>query len=104
MAIANFDEIIRRILGLNKPLPDDANVFEELPGYAEDEILPMKDPQWDSYLLTGPAQQLPYSPGQDKYFVGPSIIPNTNEQDAADLSKRTPLRRGNAKNGSGIDI
>jgi hypothetical protein len=101
MAIANFDEIIRRILGMNRPPPDDAQPFvqDAPPGYEEDEMLPRKEGQ--SLLHPQYLQQVPYGQGaiQDWKFTAPMIIPNAEARDP-----KRPMQRGNAKDGSGIDI
>lgn len=106
MAIAGLDDILRRILGLQKPPPDNAGVFEDDddPSIAEGDRAPVTREEMQQQQLQGGHQYPLYYPGQDKRFVGPMIIPNNREEDDAEVDKRTPLRRGNAKYGSGIDI
>jgi hypothetical protein len=109
MAIANFDEIIRGILGLNKPPPDDAQPFvpqpNPYPTIAEGEMAPMNDYDVQRQEMLGNPQILPYVPGNyPADDAGPGIIPNNSPVQDFKRGPNVPLRRGNAKYGSGIDI
>lgn len=111
--IAGLDDILRRILGLQKPPPDDAQPFvmdfsATDPGapFSEDELPPMNDYELQRLEMLGPAKILPYVPGnylEDDAGPGPIPLNNSRGQEFQ-RGPNVPLRRGNAKNGNGIDI
>ena len=98
MAIAGLDDILRRILGMQKQPNDDAGVFDA-PGYYEGEMPPPTDYERQRMEMLGGPQQLLYTPGKNPNYDMPMIIPNAPPEDP-----NRPLRKGNAKYGSGIDI
>jgi hypothetical protein len=104
MAIANFDEIIRRILGLDKPAADVAQPFvaSPAPGVAEEELPPMDSYPWHRRQVIKGIKQDPYHPGNERDFVAPLIIPNTRPEDTEFFTR--PLDSDKSKQKNGIDI
>ena len=120
MAGSIFDGIIRKILGMPTPSPDDANPFHfhdpgslpdapvDVPAaqpeltMREGDLPPLTDLDLQRMENVGPSQQLPYFPGRDRKFTGPMIIPNNPNDRESDPNR--PLKRGNSKYGSGIDV
>jgi hypothetical protein len=115
----SFDDIIRKVLGMPQPVPDESQPFRGSPlgpmignylnqpavnpPVSEGQMPPMTDADRQRAEMLGGSQQLPYLPGQGGINnSAPMIIPN-NPADVLQRPNR-PLNRGNAKYGSGIDI
>ena len=116
-----FDDIIRKVLGAQQPVPDESQPFngsplgpmieewlgQETQRYAPTAEGEMPPPdKWRSMTTDtlGPSRRMPYIPGGDDgemFLRGP--IPNIDENSLA-ADPDMPLWRGNAKSGNGIDI
>ena len=108
--IAGLDDILRRILGMQKPPPDDAQPFvaapAPIPSMGEGEMAPMTENDLFLQKLRRGQGILPlYVPGNNLADdAGPGVIPNSTPQTEYKRDPAVLLRRGNAKSGSGIDI
>lgn len=116
-----FDDIIRKVLGAQQPVPDESQPFNGSPlgpmiedwlGQETQQYAPIAEGEmpppdkWRSMTegALGASRRLPYVPGVDDgemFLRGP--IPNTDENTLAN-DPDMPLWRGGSKNGSGIDI
>jgi len=116
-----FDDIIRKVLGAQQPVPDESQPFrgsslgpmiEEWLGQETQQYAPIAEGEmpppdkWRSMTegALGASRRMPYVPGADDgemFLRGP--IPNTDENTWA-TDPSMPLMRGNAKSGNGIDI